>query len=211
MDFKKLSSWLSPPRPQSQRTLKKRKSLPNNSAEQSQQQQPSQTQEQPPQQFFLRTGMPLCILFTIQFPQVFSTMHLQIHAQRSASKSCPSADEPSSSLGQYFRIFAHFGSCVTLAVTLLSSRWHCCSGEVILLFTFISFLSHLLFCFLLAFFVFRHTVARVTADVTAEVSAEAISTFADLSEISLFCYFLFLFHFIIFGFLWVLFLFSREA
>ena len=68
------------------------------------------------------------------------------------------------------------------------------------MFTFISFLFHLLFCFLFAFFAFRHTVARVTADVTAEVSAEAISTFADLSEISLFCYFLFLFHFIIFSF-----------
>ena len=103
----------------------------------------------------------------------------------------PPGDEPSSSLGQYFQIFAHFGSRVTLAVTLLSSRWHCCSGEVILLFTFISFLSHLLFSFLFAFFAFRHTVACVTADVTAEVSAEAISTFADLSEISLFCYFLF--------------------
>ena len=33
-----------------------------------------------------------------------------------------SGDEPSSSLGQYFRIFARFGSRVTLAVTLLSSR-----------------------------------------------------------------------------------------
>ena len=125
------------------------------------------------------------------------------------NKNC--GDELSSSLGQYFRIFARFGSRVTLAVTLLSSRWHYCSGEVILLFTFISFLSHLLFCFLLVFFAFRHTVARVTADVTAEVSAEAISTFAALSEITLFCYFLVLFRFIIFGFLWVLFLFSREA
>ena len=32
------------------------------------------------------------------------------------------SDEPSSSLGQYFRIFARFGSRVTLAVTLLSLR-----------------------------------------------------------------------------------------
>ena len=31
-------------------------------------------------------------------------------------------DELSSSLRQYFQIFACFGSCVTLAVTLLSSR-----------------------------------------------------------------------------------------
>ena len=61
-------------------------------------------------------------------------------------------DEPSSSLGQYFRIFARFGSRVTLAVTLLSSRWHYCSGKVILLFTFISFLFHLLFCFSFRFF-----------------------------------------------------------
>ena len=63
-------------------------------------------------------------------------------------------DEPSSSLGQYFRIFAHIGSRVTLAVTLLSSQWHYCSGEVILLFTFISFYSYLLFCFSFRFFRF---------------------------------------------------------
>ena len=59
------------------------------------------------------------------------------------------------------------------------------------MFTFILFLSHLLFCFVFAFFAFHHTVARVTADVTAEVSAEEISTFADLSEISLFVIFFF--------------------
>ena len=47
------------------------------------------------------------------------------------------------------------------------------------------------FVFLLAFFAFCHTVAHVTDDVTAEVLAEAISTFADLSEILLFLLFSF--------------------
>ena len=40
-------------------------------------------------------------------------------------------DEPSSSVGLYFRIFAHFGSRVTLTVTLLSSQCYYCPAEVI--------------------------------------------------------------------------------
>ena len=42
-------------------------------------------------------------------------------------------DELSSSVGLYFRIFAHFWSRVTLTVTLLSSQCYYCSAEVILL------------------------------------------------------------------------------
>ena len=100
------------------------------------------------------------------------------------------ADEPSSSVGLYFRIFAHFGSRVTLMVTLLSSQCCYCPAEVISLsgqghFIVLSFnFNFAFFCF----FVFCHTVARVTADVTAE----AIVTFAELCEISPFsCSFLF--------------------
>jgi hypothetical protein len=63
-------------------------------------------------------------------------------------------DEPSSSMGQYFRIFAHFASCVTLAVTLTSSRPCYCSAEVILLLTVFSLLVHLLFCLFRFFFAF---------------------------------------------------------
>ena len=43
-------------------------------------------------------------------------------------------DEPSSSVGLYFCIFAHFGSRVTLTVTLLSSQCYYCPAEVISLF-----------------------------------------------------------------------------
>ena len=99
-----------------------------------------------------------------------------------------------------FRVTCHTRChIIKLTVTLLFRRSY---FTVHIYFIFISFV--ILF-FFLAFSAFCHTVARVTADVTAEVSAEAISTFADLSKISLFCYFLVLFHFIIFGFLWVCF------
>ena len=76
-----------------------------------------------------------------------------------------SADEPSSSIGMYFRIFAHFASRVTLAVMLTSSRPCYCSAEVILLLTVFSLLVHLLFC-LFRFFRFCHAFPGVTRNVT---------------------------------------------
>ena len=66
-----------------------------------------------------------------------------------------SIDEPSSSLGQYFRIFAHFGSHITLAVTLLGSllfRWSYFTAHTYLIcyfcfsFCFFCFLSHSCSC-----------------------------------------------------------------
>jgi hypothetical protein len=69
----------------------------------------------------------------------------------------------------YFRIFAHFASRVTLAVTLTSSRPCYCSAEVILLLTVFSLLVHLLFAYF-ALFRFlsrissRHTRCHTQSD-----------------------------------------------
>ena len=103
-------------------------------------------------------------------------------------------DEPSSSVGLYFRIFAHFGSRVTLTVTLLSSQCYYCPAEVILLFSAFNFNFAFLF-----FFVFCHTVACVMADVTAK----AIVTFAELCEISPFSLFRVAFFFFLFYYFWL--------
>ena len=118
-------------------------------------------------------------------------------------------DELSSSVGLYFRIFAHFGSRVTLTVTLLSSQCYYCPAEVILLFGRGHFIirprsfycSQLLILILLffCFFVFCHTVARITADVTAE----AIVTFVELCEISPFSLFHVAFFFFFFSYFWL--------
>ena len=65
-------------------------------------------------------------------------------------------DELSSSVGLYFRIFAHFGSRVTLTVTLLSSQCYYCSAEVILLFSAFDFN----FAFLLLLCLLSHSCSH---------------------------------------------------
>ena len=68
---------------------------------------------------------------------VRSCMHsvtAAVHASHLMHPGPPYGDELSSSVGLYFRIFAHFGSCVTLTVTLLSSQYYYCPAEVISLF-----------------------------------------------------------------------------
>ena len=53
--------------------------------------------------------------------------------QRTMERNGDASDEPSSSLGLYFRIFAHFTSHVTLSVTVSSSQTPQCTAEAILL------------------------------------------------------------------------------
>ena len=99
-----------------------------------------------------------------------------------------------------FRVTRHtHGHIIKFTVLLLSSRSH----FIIWLRSF--YCSQLLIFILLffCFFVFCHTVARVTADVTAE----AIVTFAELREISCFSFFFVLLSLV---FLWVLFYFLMK-
>ena len=93
-------------------------------------------------------------------------------------------DEPSSSLGLYFRIFTHFTSRVTLPIIVSSSQSLQCTAKAILLIT-ACHLSCLLYFTYSLVFAFHHTFPHVTQDITWSNMPHTLSAHLSSSQLYL--------------------------